>query len=314
MIKKALQKYHYHAFGLAISSSFPIPELGSELLSHEDSDISIRYDIIPDLPLHAKTINRHAYVDQNQIWLFLKSGHSFWVSDGKEIVIKRTITLKPYELRFHLLGVALVCALAQRNIFPLHGCALIHNGYASIMIGHAGTGKSTLAIGLDRLGFNVTSDDVCAITLTDENTPYLYPSYPMAKLGEKTLNFFNKRFDSRQLQLSAREKLFAPLKNASNFKGAVPVKNIYRLAFGNDFKIRKKPQKYLFTELLINTQRRAIVEDIMGKAQHFHFCSTIAQSVEYYEFNRPKALHQFPDSLLHLSHHVKENEVYTNGL
>lgn len=64
-------------------------------------------------------------------------------------------------------------ALAQvRSHFLIHGAALSADGAGIILAGHAGCGKTTLALELVRRGFRFLSDDVAAIACADHR---LYP-------------------------------------------------------------------------------------------------------------------------------------------
>ena len=165
-------------------------------------------------------------------------------------------------------------------------------------------------MGLDRLGYNVVSDDICAIVFNNAGTPCLLPSYPAAKLGEKALTFFKEQFDMQQLKRSVREKLFVPFCNTEASKQAIPLKAVYGLEFNRHLSIRRRPQKHLLIKLLKNTHRKAIMQVMMGKRKHFNYCSMVAQSAEYYAFNRPQELNRFSESLHTLTSHIKEEQAH----
>ena len=73
--------------------------------------------------------------------------------------------------------------LMQRKVFPLHGSAIAINGKAYAFVGDSGAGKSTLASAFLNKGYQLLSDDVIAVSLSqDENIhlllhPILSKSY-----------------------------------------------------------------------------------------------------------------------------------------
>ena len=71
--------------------------------------------------------------------------------------------------------------LMQRRLLPLHGSAIAINGKAYAIVGDSGAGKSTLASAFLNKGYQLISDDVIAVSLSQENHSYCYSSISTAK-------------------------------------------------------------------------------------------------------------------------------------
>ena len=51
-----------------------------------------------------------------------------------------------------------------------------------LFTGRAGIGKSTLAAAFHKKGYQVLTDDVCAVRLAEDRIPYIVPGFPSLKL------------------------------------------------------------------------------------------------------------------------------------
>ena len=63
--------------------------------------------------------------------------------------------------------------LMQRKILPLHGSAVAIDGKAYAIVGDSGAGKSTLASAFLNKGYQLLSDDVIAVSLSQMKTFHL---------------------------------------------------------------------------------------------------------------------------------------------
>ena len=84
--------------------------------------------------------------------------------------------------------------LMQRKMLPLHGSAIEIDGKVYAIVGDSGAGKSTLASAFLKQGYKLVSDDVIAVSLSQENSiPYVTPAYPQQKLWQESLNILEWR-------------------------------------------------------------------------------------------------------------------------
>ena len=85
------------------------------------------------------------------------------------------------EIRLYILGLVWGLLLMQRKIFPLHGSAIAINGKAYAFIGDSGAGKSTLASAFLSKGYQLLSDDVIAVSLSNDTCSVCFSSLSATK-------------------------------------------------------------------------------------------------------------------------------------
>lgn len=73
----------------------------------------------------------------------------------------------------------------KHNLLLLHAAAVGIDGHGVLIVGHGGTGKSTLACSCLAEGFNFVSDDYCLLSATGPRT--VYPVYTNVSLNSDSL-------------------------------------------------------------------------------------------------------------------------------
>jgi energy-coupling factor transporter ATP-binding protein EcfA2 len=300
------KKYTYSAFGLTINASFTIPELPISNRQSSCPDITISYGEIPVIPPQAIAVKQHAWTLRNQLWLHFSNVGRFWVNQGKEIVLGNTNYSNNSEIRCYLLGAALACALVQRNFLPLHGCGIVSKGKAILLLGNSGSGKSTLAARFQQLGYPILSDDICAVYTTNGESPRLQLAYPQMKLDQSSLDFLGIPHDPRQLLNKSRRKDFFPLCQA-DLANSYPIERIYFLTQSTRPLIKNISKMECLHRLTANTHRKAIVQSMCGRQEHFQQCAGALTNVSTYCFSRPNDFTQFHAGVTMLKQHLSQN-------
>src|SRR5690625_2743072 len=102
----------------------------------------------------------------------------------------KSISVSPFEgsddgqIRLNILGTCMGVILMQKKILPIHGSCIAIKGKAYEIVGDSGAGKSTLASTFINQGFQLLTDDVIAVKLSEDNIPIVTPSYPYQKLWQ----------------------------------------------------------------------------------------------------------------------------------
>jgi hypothetical protein len=193
----------YHAFGLGLSTSEPIPRLGTPAPAG-DVDIRIELRRPPDWvdafpPLrtryrspHLDEVGRPALVvsELGNAWLHLAYSDTttYWIEPaGREVWATWADTLTLQDTSSYLLGPVMGLVLRLRGRVCLHASAFVANGRGVGLVGPSGCGKSTTAAALGARGHAILADDVLALEDVD-GVVHAYPGYPRLRLWPAALD------------------------------------------------------------------------------------------------------------------------------
>jgi hypothetical protein len=156
----------YRAYGLAIHTALVCPELLPDPNPITDPDVTITL-----LPHSAGSLchlpDRCCEVQPGCSQLDVPGVAHYQVEEGQRILVEPRASASLEKVRLFLFGSAMGALLYQRGLLPLHGSAVMTQWGGMIFVGPQGSGKSTLAAEFHRRGYQLLSDDVCAV----ESTP-----------------------------------------------------------------------------------------------------------------------------------------------
>lgn len=180
---------NYLAFGLHIKSALDFSDMLQK--STQSEDVNITESTISEVPFEFTNVFRKGV--QASIAFKDKSVILNWegivrcqISAGKEILYQQLGDNKQ-TLKLFLLSEAIGILLLQRNIFLLHGSAVLIDKKAHVFVGEPGAGKSTTAAAFWKSGQTILTDDLVAIDLQGD-LPKLIPAFPQFKVWENTVN------------------------------------------------------------------------------------------------------------------------------
>ena len=114
-------------------------------------------------------------------------------------------------IRLYVLGTCMGAILMQRKTLPLHGSVIAIDGKAYAIVGDSGAGKSTLASAFLKRGFQLLTDDVIAVSFSEEGIPFVTPSYPQQKLWSESLDHFGMESNNYQPLIDREDKFAIPV-------------------------------------------------------------------------------------------------------
>ena len=271
--------HHHTAFGLAIRSCLPLPEL---LTAEPDApaDIEIAYGEVPaELPGLLKRGVRFQAAP-GALRLQVDGIASYLIAGGRQITIAREPGVADDDVRVFLLASAFGALLHQREDLVLHGSAVEWNGEAVVFIGRSGVGKSTLATAFRRKGHAILTDDLCVVRPDATGRMIAFPGFPQTKLWLDSLKRLEISPDGLQRIRQKLEKRAVPL--GADFVAAPrAVRKLYLLSPYNRTELVltavQGPQK--FAIIRDQTYRFGFLASIEGKAGHFQRGLRLAQQV-----------------------------------
>ncbi len=143
------------------------------------------------------------------------------------------ITEEPHKL-VHTLEWNIVDELIERSsgVFQIHGAALNYRGKSYLFIGNPGSGKTSLAILLSKIGMNLLSDEV---SLVDLQNYCVYPFPRNLIIKQHLLELISIPTDQEPLIIednnSKKEKAFFLPVNHFNRKNQFPLDKLAKIFF-----------------------------------------------------------------------------------
>ncbi|MES5956136.1 aldolase [Bacillus fungorum] len=279
----------YQAFGLSVVSDIPLPELPYTNNKLDKIDVEIKIEDLSKIWFDLSDKQRTFIVNENRVMFQVPNVVIFSIQGGKTITVS---PLEKYEedmIRLWILGTCMGAILMQRKVFPLHGSAVVINGKAYAFIGESGAGKSTLASGFIKKGYQFLSDDVIAISFSQETyAPIVIPSYPQQKLWQDSLTNFGMEKGEYQSICGREEKYSVPV-TSQYFSEILSLAGIFELVKteSEEIEVRKIENLERFYTLFRHTFRNFLIHDLGLTEWHFRQSADILSKVDMYQLCRP---------------------------
>ncbi len=277
--------YEYTAYGLAIHSEIPLPELTEHPV--DEPDVRIQLGGVPDA-LDAPRDRRVAWSAGRDEWLFNLGGiGSFYVTGGTDIRIEPAPEADLADVRAFLFSSTWGALLHQRGALVLHASAVQTPGGAVIVSGRAGAGKSTLLAALLQRGYPLLADDKVAV-IDHDGHPTLLPGYPTVRLWDDALDRMGVPLDGLP---RLREGVDKYLYRAPAFHTSLaPARALFslRLSQAPGVEIRQMNSVDAFSAVYHGTYRARIVRAFGRRRAHFAQVSAFVGAVPVFRLERPR--------------------------
>ncbi len=277
----------YKAFGFTISSEFSFPEL---LTNEQSSEVDIKIvkgDLTEIWNITAKQPGKFVVEDQ-MVMFQIPDTAIFCITDGRVITISPEAGSSEDKIRLYILGTCMGVLLMQRRVLPLHGSAIAINGKAYAFVGHSGAGKSTLANVLLNKGYPLLSDDVIAVSLSQENKPVVIPSYPQQKLWQESIHILG--MDNTHYQpLFERETKYAVPVPSQYYAEPLPLAGVFELMKSDHTEIQFDSILGLdrLHTLFHHTYRNFLISRLGLLDWHFRTSASITNEIDMIRIRRP---------------------------
>jgi hypothetical protein len=278
--------YNYFAFGLNIESEIECPSLIAS--DGSDPDLFVRLGSVPNELDKAQERSAFYEISAKQFLMKIDQVARYLVCGGNEITVEPHPSAAAKDVRLFLLGSAMGALLFQRGVWPLHGSAIAMQKGAVLFVGVRGIGKSTLASAFQQRGFQMITDDVCAITVGGDGTVQVWPAYPRTKLRADSVVKLGGEPDQLTPVHPSLDKYEYPMLHFG--RDPVPVYAIYVLDTSDDLEaVHLVPLKGFdkVQELTINTYRLYFLTGMQLTPRHFQQAQALARQVHMVRVSRP---------------------------
>ncbi|MCW9132437.1 aldolase [Bacillus paramycoides] len=284
-----VKKNIYKAFGLNLLSEIILPELPQINKQSDKPDVVITIDDLSELWLEIAGQPNQFLVRDNLVMFQLSNLATFAIRDGNRISVSPMNGADEDEIRLYILGTCMGTILMQRKILPLHGSAVAINGKAYAFVGDSGAGKSTLATAFLSKGYQLLSDDVIAVSLSnDGHVPFVFSAYPQQKLWQETLTAFGMKA-SQYCSLFERETKYAVPVNSQFSTETLPLAGVFELVKTEREGIDIYPIQRLerLHTLFRHSYRNFLIPRLGLMDWHFSTSTMIIEQIDIFRLRRP---------------------------
>ncbi len=283
-----MEKLLYQLFGVPLVSEIKLPLLKAvETFDSEVEPIVVQFSEdsfqLREV-LHAKPFTQFS---ETEFIYCVPSQIEFYVRDGKEIWVNHQGSSLEDNLLYFFSN-ALPAAFFQRNLFLFHASGVVVEGKVVLFLAPSRTGKSSLALQLQQMGYPVFTDD--NVLLTVENGQCMARAgYPSMKAWDQTLKEIEgaDQLETFALHTQTDKKgLFIPVDISQK---VLPVQQIVFLKEeGSDLVFRPISSMEIMQKLIENTYRVAWIQPMRKGAAQFKFVSEIVPLLKGFEAIRSK--------------------------
>lgn len=299
-----IHKTHFSkAFGLNIKSEIYLREISEEIDNKSEIDVFIIVRNLSEQWKEENEFNRYFILKENRCMFEVPNVAIYLILDGNTIIVSPHKEAHLDQYKLYILGTCMGAILMQRKILPLHGSAIAIDGKAYAIVGDSGAGKSTLAKSFLNKGYQLLSDDVIPVTLSEDNVPIVTPAYPQQKLWIESLNEFG--MDSSHFQpIYQRETKFTVPVNERFQNEALPLAGIFELIKIEDESISILPIRNMdrFHTFYYHTYRNFFLSGMGLMDWHFQTSAKMVNKLPFYQLRRPTThftAHELTDLILH---------------
>lgn len=282
------KRVFYKAFGFKILSDIFLPELIQTNEQEGMVDIEIKINNLSKFNSELADQPYKHMVKENTVMFYIPDVAFFSVEEGKRITVSTVDGADGALIRLYILGTCMGVILMQRRIFPLHGSGVVIDGKAYAFIGDSGAGKSTLASAFLHEGYQLLSDDIIAVSLSQDNIPIVTPSYPQQKLWQESLNEFGMETSHYQSIYGRETKYCVPVPSQYS-SDPVPLAGVFELVKMENKMVELDPINKLsgLQTLFNHTYRNFLIPRLELMEWHFSISANIVNQMNVYQLRRP---------------------------
>jgi hypothetical protein len=280
--------YSYWANGLRIASEFEFPEM--QRASFEHFDLYVKRAAVPEKLEDCFYSSRYVQISSRGFLFNVENTARYLVTDSDLLEIEECPDSETAAVRIYALSTLFGVILHRKNLLALHASAVNINGSAVLFSGVSGVGKSTLALGFLKSGYEVINDDISAVRFDADNNPFVCSGYQHLKLWPTSLEMYEQSTGSLKQLRQGLDKYSFPINTAEQRE--YPIQAIFMLEATD----AKQPRIEMLTtfqklELLrVNTFRPLLADKLGKRADHFQLSSAIINKVPVFKLFRPATI------------------------
>jgi len=274
--------HEYIAYGLAIHSEIPLPELTPRPSARPD--VRVHLGGVPEA-LDAPLARRALWTARPGEWLLEFEGVGrYYVRDGCEIRVEPEGD--EADVRAFLFSSTWGALLHQRGLLVLHASAVHTPAGAVAVAGKSGAGKSTTLARLLERGHILLADDKVAV-IQEDGRPMVVPGYPTVRLWRDARERMGAPADGLpRLRADLEKYLF----RADEIRAEPsPLRALFCLDARSvsEVQVERMEGVEAFQAVYRSTYRNRLVAGFGMREAHFRRVSALAAVVPVFQVARP---------------------------
>ena len=277
-----------------MSSTLPLPELWSA----ENEPVQLHVTHLEKIPVF-EVIQKEGWISEDFLYvqlgpqgilLHIKDVCRVWYKSSDTLVIEPNAGIDLEEVKVYLLGSGLALYLMNQGQFALHAGTVTDGTHSLSFMGDSGMGKSTTCTYFLDQGYRLLADDVSLVQCSTQNVPGVWPAHPSLKLWPDALNQLHRDPVSLPQVFQNENKYRLSARHNFSAQGNIPLKAIFLLAPDEAVEqavLTRLQGKDCFDAIANNIYRTEAVSWLGQTANHFRFCTKLAQQVPVFRLQRP---------------------------
>lgn len=291
-IKKNLEKvYNYFFNGLYFNSQikfFEVEEFNGSSFRSSANYVSVIFGNVPHQLEDCSLSNSVISISGDNVLIHIEDTARYFIRGKNEVIVEAYPGAKDDAVRLYIFSIVLGVLLHKHDILALHSSAIKVGDGVVIIAGQSGVGKSTLALGLYRKGYEILNDDISSIFFNEAGNPFVHNGVCHLKLWARSLEKYGYEASSFGKLRDELEKYSFPLTRLNTIP--LPLKAVFFIKEVNENLLENAEVKGLekFKIIKANTYRYKLVEHLHKTAAHFISSTNLANQVPFIKVSRSK--------------------------
>ena len=285
----------YHAYGLHVGSSIPLPidPLPEPLAS--EPDVTVRLGAVPAaLPDGSGNVihTAHWQARPGAFLMHIEGVARYLTTGGRDVLVEPLGD--DDDVAAFLLGSPFTVLLQQRGVATLHAAAVATGAGAVLLLGRSGIGKSLLSTALVERGWPLLADDMTGVVPDAAGRPVALPEFPRHRLWTHTLDEMGWRGRAQSRARDGTEKHCGTEKHWVQPRrycaAPLPVRAAFALAADDrpDIDVEPAPSGTAFWLLWNSTHRKRAMDAMGRRPENFRAVTALARHVPMMRVTRPR--------------------------
>ncbi|MFT7553463.1 MAG: hypothetical protein ACI9BV_003798 [Rhodothermales bacterium] len=267
----------YFAHGMTIASEIEIPEFGT---SQGEADLDVSIAGVPECIPDCRRRGVRFQAAPGHYLLTIDGVASYEVLGGHTVRIQPAAGSSESDIRVFLHSSVMGAVVHQRGLLPLHASSVEMFGRAVLIAGASRSGKSTLAMALNKKGFPIISEDLTVLRATPAGTVLAFPGTLRFKLTPRSVGLLSIPENELRPGRQGTGKFFVSPSGIAS-KADLEVSRIYWLtpSVRESTGLRPLTGVEKFSAVMTNTFRHKFVDAFGTSVDHFQHCSSVTRAV-----------------------------------